>query len=75
MASVNETNNINASNTKNESSERFDINLLHDSLAKCCADNDTLDMEQYLIAFRELYRYATPLSLCSIYYNYLGLII
>lgn len=52
MATVNQIN-----TNKDEASDKFDINLLLESLAKCCTDNESLDMEQYLIAFRELYRY------------------
>ncbi|KAG8193876.1 hypothetical protein JTE90_011436 [Oedothorax gibbosus] len=57
MATVKESNNL-----TEEALDKFDINLLHDSLAKCCTDNDSLDMEQYLIAFRELYRFFSLLG-------------
>ncbi|GIY93936.1 ceramide-1-phosphate transfer protein [Caerostris extrusa] len=40
----------------------FDIQLLYDSLEKCCSESNSLVMEQYLIAFRELYRFFTLLG-------------
>lgn len=44
-------------NSKNEKVDQFDIQLLHDSFEKCCEHDNVLDMSQYLIGFKELYRF------------------
>ncbi|XP_015926727.1 ceramide-1-phosphate transfer protein [Parasteatoda tepidariorum] len=39
------------------SPNQFDIQLVFDAFSKCCEDVNALNMEQYIIAFRELYRF------------------
>ncbi|GFY72425.1 ceramide-1-phosphate transfer protein [Trichonephila inaurata madagascariensis] len=62
MENENVTNKINEENIAEKASDQFDIQLLYNSLEKCCKESNALDMEQYLIAFKELYRFFTLLG-------------
>ncbi|GFS67370.1 ceramide-1-phosphate transfer protein [Nephila pilipes] len=62
MDNANETNKTNEENSAETASDHFDIQLLYNSLEKCCEESNALDIEQYLIAFKELYRFFTLLG-------------
>ena len=50
-----ENTNNNIGNSSGET-EPFDIQLVYDSFSKCCEDTKALNMNHYLIGFKELYR-------------------
>lgn len=56
MMSAVESNDRNSSDSLKGENERFDIELVYDSFAKCSEDTNALDMNHYLIGFKELYK-------------------
>ncbi|XP_054722670.1 ceramide-1-phosphate transfer protein-like [Uloborus diversus] len=48
--------------SSNSSDEKFDIQLVYDSFAKCCENIDALNMDHYLTGFKELYRFFSLLG-------------
>ncbi|KFM61554.1 Glycolipid transfer protein domain-containing protein 1, partial [Stegodyphus mimosarum] len=57
MLSAKENAEKNGNLSVSSNSQQFDIHLVHDSFVKCSENINALDMDHYLIAFKELYRF------------------